>query len=203
MSEKEPKNSEAQNNTRTPEDPAVQNEATAKEQSAAAEEEHTENSPDDTTSGAAEPETSEMEKIQADLADLKDQNLRLYAEFENFRKRTARERMDLYRTANRELMEALLPVLDDFQRAMKAQEDEKAREGFALIYNKLENTLKNKGLKPMEDTTGKKFDVETMEAITRISAPHKKEIGKVIDEVERGYMLGDKILRYAKVVVGE
>ena len=116
----------------------------------------------------------ENENLKKELESLKDQNLRLYADFENFRKRTARERIELFGTANQELMDALLPVLDDFQRAMHAQEDQPT-EGVKLIYNKLENTLKNKGLKPMENTTGKEFDAETMEAVTRIPAPDKTE----------------------------
>ncbi len=143
------------------------------------------------------------DEMQRQLDEMKDQKLRLFAEFENFRKRTAKERIELYGTANRELMEALLPVLDDFKRAMNSSEINTEDEGIQLIYNKLENILKNKGLRPMEDTTGKEFDVETMEAVTRIPAPSKKLKGKVVDEIERGYELGGKILRYAKVVVGE
>jgi molecular chaperone GrpE len=99
-------------------------------------------------------------------------------------------------------MSALLPVMDDFERGLKNLGDQ-ADEGMRLIYGKLESTLKNKGLKPMEDTTGKSFDVETMEAITRIPAPDKKLKGKVVDQIEKGYQLGNKIIRYAKVVVGE
>ena len=169
----------------------------------ATDQEATEEQNEEQSSPEAQSESEQLEEIKKELSDLKDQNLRLYADFENFRKRTARERLDLYSSANHELMEAMLPVLDDFKRAMKAQEDEKATEGFKLIYHKLENTLKNKGLKPMEDSIGKEFDVDTMEAITRIPAPEDKLKGKVIDEVERGYFLGKRILRYAKVVVGE
>lgn len=152
---------------------------------------------------SAAGENDDMEKVKQEISELKDQNLRLYAEFENFRKRTARERVELFGTANQELMGALLPILDDFKRAIKAQEDAGAREGMELIFNKFQNILKNKGLKPMEDTTGSDFDVDTMEAITRIPAPEDKLKGKVIDEVEQGFYLGNKILRYAKVVVGE
>ena len=144
-----------------------------------------------------------VEVLEAEVKDLKDQNLRLYAEFENFRKRTAKERLELLGTANQELMGALLPVLDDFQRALKAEENPVENEGIKLIIQKLENTLSSKGLKPMEETTGKDFDVETMEAITRIPAPEDELKGKIIDEIEKGYYLGNKILRYAKVVVGE
>lgn len=150
-----------------------------------------------------EVEETLEEKLQKEIEELKNQNLRLYAEFENHRKRTSKERIELFGTANKELMSALLPVMDDFQRALKNLEGSDAKDGVELIYNKLDNTLKNKGLKAMESTTGKTFDVDTMEAITRIPAPDKKLKGKVVDEIEPGYELGNKILRYAKVVVGE
>jgi len=148
-------------------------------------------------------EDDPLAKLEQELKDAKDQQLRLFAEFENFRKRTAKERIELFGTANQELMAAMLPVLDDFQRAMKAEGDGNAHEGMQLIYQKLESTLKNKGLKAMDDTTGKEFNADTMEAVTQIPAPEKKLKGKVVDEIERGYMLGNKILRYAKVVVGQ
>lgn len=166
-----------------------------------------ENQAEDTSEAqASETETStedQLAELEAQLKDIKDQNLRLYAEFENFRKRTAKERLELFSSANQELMSALLPVLDDFHRALKADENPIENEGVKLIIQKLENTLTGKGLKPMENTTGKEFDVETMEAITRIPAPDDSMKGKIIDEVEKGYYLGNKILRYAKVVVGE
>jgi len=133
----------------------------------------------------------------------KDQKLRLYADFENHRKRTAKEKVELFGSANQELMSALLPVVDDFKRALQNTEDEAAREGINLIFSKFENTLKQKGLKPMESTVGKDFDVDTMEAITRIPAPSDDLKGKVVDEIEQGFHLGNKILRYARVVVGE
>lgn len=148
-------------------------------------------------------EVDPLQKMEDEITKLKDQNLRLYAEFENYRKRTSKERVELFSTANQELMAALLPVLDDFQRALKNLEGNQAAEGVQLIYSKLDNTLKNKGLKRMELSNGKDFDVDTMEAITRIPAPEDKLKGKVVDEIEPGYMLGNKILRYAKVVVGE
>ena len=148
------------------------------------------------------PKESAEEKLKREFGELKDQHLRLHAEFENYKKRTSKERIELFGTANQELMSALLPVVDDFQRALKNMEGE-AKNGVELIFSKLENTLKNKGLKPMESTIGKSFDVDTMEAITRIPAPEDKLKGKVVDEIEQGYELGNKILRYAKVVVGE
>ncbi|MCT4625287.1 MAG: nucleotide exchange factor GrpE [Schleiferiaceae bacterium] len=155
-------------------------------------------------------EVTDEDKIAAlekQLADQKDKNLRLFADFENLRRRTAKEKIEMFSTANKELMSALLPVLDDFGRAMKNLKELDAKkevlEGVELIHSKFEKTLEGKGLKAMEDTTGKEFDVDVMEAITRIPAPSPEMGGKVIDEIERGYKLGDKILRYSKVVVGE
>lgn len=150
-----------------------------------------------------EEEGSELAKMQEELSKVKDQHLRLFADFENFKRRTAKEKVEMYSSANIELMSALLPVLDDFRRAMKNMEEGEALDGIKLIYNKFENTLKQKGLKPMEETTGKPFDVDTMEAVTRIPAPEDDLKGKVVDELEAGYYLGNKILRYARVVVGE
>lgn len=147
-------------------------------------------------------ELDETEQLKEEVAKLKDQHLRLFADFENFKKRTAKERIELYGTANMELMSALLPVLDDFSRALKNMEGE-ALDGVQLIHGKFENILKQKGLKPMDDTTGQEFSVDTMEAITRIPAPSKKLKGKVVDEIEKGFYLGNKIIRYARVVVGE
>jgi molecular chaperone GrpE len=146
-------------------------------------------------------------KLEAEVADLKDQNLRLYAEFENFRRRTAKERLELMASANKDTLAVLLPVLDDFDRALKNIEATEANasvlEGLNLIHHKLKETLKAKGLVEMECTNGKVFDVETMEAITQIPAPSADLAGKVIDEVEKGYLIGEKVIRYAKVVVGK
>ena len=156
----------------------------------------TASSEEETTESASDP----AEEIQA----LKDQNLRLYAEFENFRRRNARERLDLMATANEKVIKAILPVVDDFERALKnIAADSPERVGLELIYTKLLNTLKAEGLKEMELTTGQVFDVETMEAITNIPAPSPELAGKVVDQIEKGYRLGEKIIRYAKVVVGE
>jgi len=138
---------------------------------------------------------------------LNDKFLRLYSEFDNYRKRTQKEKADLYKTAGEDVIKALLPVLDDFERALKAMDEnndpEHVKEGVKLIYNKLLNTLKQKGLEPMEDATGKEFNLEEHEAITRIPAPSEDMKGKVIDQVERGYKLNGKVIRYAKVVVGQ
>ena len=171
----------------------------------------TENNEETSKNGASkETEQTEEDRIaqlEKQLADQKDKNLRLFAEFENLRKRTAKERIELYSTANQELMSALLPVVDDFGRAMKNLKTLDAKtevlEGVELIQNKFEGILQAKGLKAMDDTTGKEFDVDVMEAITKIPAPTPDMGGKVIDEIERGYKLGEKILRYSKVVVGE
>lgn len=163
-------------------------------------------------SAAESPEKQEVEdnpiqKLQDEVQDLKDQNLRLYAEFENFRKRTAKERLQMMDSANKDTLAALLPVLDDFDRALKnteaTPENEAVLEGLKLIQHKLGETLKNKGLIAMESTIGKAFDVEEMEAITQIPAPSPELAGMVIDEVEKGYKIGEHVLRYAKVVVGK
>ena len=131
----------------------------------------------------------------------KDKNLRLFAEFENFRKRTAKERLDLFSSANKDILTALLPVLDNFERSIKAN-NYTEEDGPVLIFKQLKTELEKKGLKEMEDPTGNVLDTEFHEAITNISAPTEEQKGKIIDTVEKGYLLGDKVLRYAKVVVG-
>ena len=134
----------------------------------------------------------------------KDKNLRLFAEFENFRKRTAKERLDLFKTASSELMTALLPITDDMDRALnefKKSENDDLIKGFELIYNKFHDILKSNGLSVIEVKIGDVFDSEKHEAITQIKATDKKMIGKIVDVVETGYLLGEKILRYPKVVV--
>ena len=162
---------------------------------------------DEETTDNQSVEVDPIEKLQDEVQDLKDQNLRLYAEFENFRKRTAKERLQMMDSANKDTLAALLPVLDDFDRALKnteaTPENEAVLEGLKLIQHKLGETLKNKGLIAMESTIGKGFDVEEMEAITQIPAPTPELAGKVIDEVEKGYKIGEQVLRYAKVVVGK
>lgn len=149
----------------------------------------------------------EVQKLRDEVEDLKNQNLRIYAEFENFRKRNARERIELATTANKDVLAALIPVLDDFQRALKnipeGEENTETAKGIQLIHAKLSETLRQKGLKPMENTVGKKFDVDEMEAITKIPAPTPDMKGKVVDEIEAGYRVGETILRYAKVVVAD
>ena len=136
------------------------------------------------------------------LSSEKDKNLRLFAEFENFRKRNARERIELFSTANKDIMTDLIPVLDNFERSITAN-NYSEEDGTVLIYNQLKTELEKKGLKEMENPTGKELDTEFHEAITNIPAPTEDMKGKVIDTVEKGYLLGDKVIRYAKVVVGK
>ena len=156
-------------------------------------------SPDSDAIASEEP-TDLSKQIQ----ELKDQNLRLYAEFENFRKRTARERLELITSANESTLKSLLTVLDDFERALKLiPADNDVSEGMRLIHAKLTDSLKSQGLKPMDSTTGTSFDPEFMEAITTLTVADPAQSGLVLDEVERGYRLGEKIIRYAKVVVGK
>lgn len=150
-------------------------------------------------------EASAEPTLEEQLGEAKDKYLRLYSEFENFRRRTSKEKLDLISTANKDLMADLLPVLDDFERAMNASEgseDIKAlREGMELIQNKLNKSLQNRGLKKMEVKKGDDFDDEKHEAITQIPADKKLE-GKIVDVVENGYTLGETVVRFAKVVVG-
>jgi len=136
----------------------------------------------------------------------KDKYLRLFAEFENYKKRTSKERIDLFKTASQELMTSLLPIMDDFDRGLteiKKVKDKELLKGMQLINDKFKNTLTQKGLTEIEVNKGDVFDAEIHEAITQIPAPSDKLKGKVIDAVEKGYKLGDKIIRYPKVVIGQ
>lgn len=146
------------------------------------------------------------EQLTQDLAKEKDKFLRLFAEFENYKKRTARERMDLFKTANQEVLQAMIPVMDDFDRALteiKKSEDEILLKGVELIHEKLKNTLSAKGLEEVEIKKGDIFDADFAEAITQIPAPSPNLKGKVVDVIEKGYKLGDKIIRFPKVVIGQ
>ena len=144
-------------------------------------------------------------ELEAKVAEANDKYLRLYSEFDNFRKRTSKEKIELMKTSGEEFFKAFLPVIDDFERAMKANEnatDVKAlAEGVQLIYNKFKGTLKQKGLEEME-AIGKPFDADLMEAITSIPAPSEDLKGKVVDEIEKGYSLNGKVIRFSKVVTG-
>lgn len=146
------------------------------------------------------------EKLEEDLANEKDKFLRLFAEFENFKRRTAKERLDLFKTANQEVLQAMLPVLDDFDRAMvqiSMSEDEVLLKGVELIHEKLKSTLVSKGLEIVEVRVGDSFNADFAEAITQIPAPSKDLKGKIVDVIEKGYKLGDKIIRFPKVVIGQ
>lgn len=153
-----------------------------------------------------EPELSAEEKLELELAEAKDKYLRLYSEFENFRRRNAKERIDLIKTASSDLMVELLPTIDDFERARKANENqediEAVKEGFNLISTKLMKTLEAKGLKVMETEKGTAFDADLHEAVTQFPVEDDKLKGKIIDTVEKGYYLGERVIRFAKVVIG-
>ncbi len=152
-----------------------------------------------------EEEVSIEDELRGDLTKEKEKFLRLFAEFENYKKRTSKERMDLFKTAGQEVIAALLPVVDDFDRALNElskSDDKETFKGVELIANKLRETLKSKGLEEMKVKQGDAFDAEVHDAITQIPAPKKKLKGKIIDVVEKGFKLGDKIIRHPKVVVG-
>lgn len=147
----------------------------------------------------------ETDSLKKEVEELKDKYLRLYSEFENFRRRTSKERIDLLKAAGEDVLTSLLPVLDDFERAQKSIKEtsdvQAIKEGVELIHHKLFRTLEGKGLKPME-SVGKEFNSELHEAITQSPAPSEDLKGKVIDEVEKGYLLNEKVIRYAKVIIG-
>ncbi|PZW37926.1 nucleotide exchange factor GrpE [Mesonia sp. K4-1] len=155
---------------------------------------------------AEEEQLSEEEKLKQEVEKEKDKFLRLFAEFENYKRRTSKERIELFKTAGQEVMQSMLPVLDDFDRALveiQKTEDKNLLTGVELISNKLRETLKSKGLEPIAVKAGDKFDADLHEAITQIPAPDKKMKGKIVDVVEKGYTLGEKIIRYPKVVTGK
>ena len=152
------------------------------------------------------PELTVEEQLQEELAKEKDKFLRLFAEFENYKKRTAKERIDLFRTANQEVLQAMLPVLDDFDRAwaqISKSQEEALVTGVQLIHDKLKSTLVAKGLEEVEVKVGDAFDADFAEAITQIPAPSDDLKGKIVDVIEKGYKLGDKIIRFPKVVIGQ
>lgn len=152
----------------------------------------------------ANPELTAEEQLQEDLAKEKDKFLRLFAEFENYKKRTSKERIELFKTAGQEVLQAMLPVMDDFDRALaqiSKSEDEALVKGVELIYDKLKSTLTSKGLEEVEVKAGDDFNADFAEAITQIPAGDDMK-GKVVDVVEKGYKLGDKIIRFPKVVIG-
>ena len=138
--------------------------------------------------------------LEEQLATEKDKNLRLFAEFDNFRKRTAKERIELFGTASQDIMTSLLPILDNFERAFKANKPEE-NDGYLLIYNQLKSELEKKGLKEIDNPIGKELDTDFHEAITKIPTENDKDKGKIVDVIEKGYLLSNKVIRYTKVVV--
>ncbi|RCW92179.1 nucleotide exchange factor GrpE [Winogradskyella arenosi] len=169
---------------------------------------------EDQTTSNAEADVAEEknvkspeEQLQDQLVAEKDKFMRLFAEFENYKKRTTKERIELFKTASQDVVVAMLPVLDDFERALSHIEEDKEaeelRKGVLLIYNKLVNTLGQKGLSKIEVNQGDAFDADIHEAITQIPAPSDDLKGKIIDVVEHGYKLGEKIIRFPKVVIGQ
>lgn len=148
----------------------------------------------------------QVKDLRQDLALEKEKYLRLFAEFENFKKRTAKERLDLFKTANQEVITSLIPVLDDFKRAvLQIEKDSKGfdKKGVELIYNKFNDTLKTNGLEETKVEVGDVFNPDLHEAISQIKATNENQKGKIIDVIELGYKLGEKIIRYPKVVVGQ
>lgn len=168
----------------------------------------TKTNPKKTATGKANPKKGKpdpIEELKNNLLQEQDKYLRLFAEFENFKKRTSRERIELFKTAGQEVISSLLPILDDFERAVNntPETQNKEIEGFVLIQNKLNDIMKSNGLIATETKIGDTFDAEVHEAITLIPAPDATQKGKIIDITEKGYQLGDKIIRFPKVVVGQ
>lgn len=160
----------------------------------------------DKNSQEEKEDLTKEEKLEQSLNAEKDRYLRLFAEFENFKRRTSKERIELFKTAGEEVMQALLPILDDFDRALvelKKSKDVESFSGVELISNKFRETLKSKGLEPIAVKSGDTFDADLHEAVTQIPVPSDDLKGKIVDVVEKGYTLGDKIIRYPKVVTGK
>ncbi|NQD70094.1 nucleotide exchange factor GrpE [Sphingobacterium shayense] len=160
-----------------------------------------------TESQEPEEELSQEEKLQQELADTQDRYTRLFAEFDNYKKRTSKERVELIQSASKDVLNRLLPVLDDLDRALSAMETapdvESVKVGIDLVNQKFRKTLALEGLKEMENLIGQPFDAEYQEAITAIPAPSDDMKNKIIDVVEKGYFLNDKVVRFAKVVIGQ
>jgi molecular chaperone GrpE len=161
---------------------------------------------EDQSADEEDPGQAEIERLKTELSEAKDKYLRLYSEFENFRRRSAKERLELVSSANQDLVQDLLPVLDDFERAQESFSEKtdiaSLKEGMDLIAHKFNKVLEQKGVKEMEGKEGIEFDPEVHEAITKIPAPKEELKGKVVDVIEKGYYLNDKVIRFAKVVIG-
>lgn len=171
------------------------------------EENPTEENPSVNGASGVEPEVELTleQQLEADLANEKDKHLRLFAEFENYKRRTTKERIESFKTANQEVLQAMLPVLDDFDRALveiSKSEDKAMLLGVELIHEKFKSTLFSKGLEEVEVRKGDAFNADYAEAITQIPAPTADLKGKIVDVLEKGYKLGDKIIRFPKVVLG-
>ncbi len=182
-----------------------QEEQTKQQQEAAQQQDPQSGTEEQTQTEAATLE-AQLQQLQEEHATLKDKYLRLFAEFDNYKKRMLREKVETINMAAQDTIMALLPILDDFDRAIKAAQQEesgeKIPEGVLLLYNKLYGALKSKGLEPM-DSDGEPFDPELHEAVTEIPAPDPSLKGKVVDTIEKGYFLKNRIIRHAKVVVGK
>jgi molecular chaperone GrpE len=154
----------------------------------------------------AQAQADKIAALEAEVAELKDKYVRLYADFDNFRKRTNKEKTEFLQQANAQLIKDLLPIVDDFERALQVMQqtesNDKTKEGIELIYKKLMRTLEKYGVKPLETPAGTDFNADLHEAITQAPAPNEELKGKIIDTIEKGYYLHDKVLRFAKVVVG-
>jgi len=154
----------------------------------------------------ADDKTAQIEELGEKLAEINDKHIRLQAEFDNYRKRTLSEKMELIKSGGADILESLLPVMDNFERAIdasaKTEDIVAVREGINLIYNSFKDYLKKKGVKCME-SAGKDFDTDYHEALTKIPAPEEALKGKVVDVIEKGYLMNDKVIRFARVVVGE
>jgi len=189
------------NKKKKEEEAVVENQATEETK----ENNSTENTENEATVNEAAEELSVEDKLKQEVAELNDKYLRLFAEFDNFKRRTQKERVELLQTAGKDVVVSLLPVLDDFERAIKATENTTevapVREGIVLVQTKLKSILSQKGLKEIE-SINTEFNTDLHEAITQIPSPTDEQKGKVIDELEKGYTLNDKVVRFAKVVVG-
>lgn len=197
MTEEQKNKGQKQKEQKTPEEQQKKNNAAS---------EHTNSGKKAKKSKQQRENEKEKEALKEKLAELNDKHLRLFSEFDNFRKRSLKEKIQLTETASEEVLVALLPVLDDFERAINSMDEanveEKFKEGVMLIFNKFITVLNQRGLKPMK-TIGEEFNTDYHEAVTEIPAPSGDMQGKVVDEIEKGYMLNGKVIRYAKVIVGK
>lgn len=202
MNEQDVKNEQQQQNNLSESDNLKNGQQPQNTEEVSALNDSTENNAGDSAETSPTPE----ELMKQEIDQLNDKYIRLFAEFDNYKRRTAKERLDLMGSANKETVVSMLPVLDDFERAFKAFENANdvtaLKEGVELIFTKFKNIMVSKGVKAM-DSIGQPFNIDFHEAITNIPAPSEELKGKVIDEVEKGYFLNDKVVRFAKVVVGE